>query len=99
MSEPLRFDIGPIVSTPGAMEALQRNDMTGLELLARHARGDWGDLDEEDRQSNDDAIKTGARIFSAYHLPDGTKLWLITDAEIDDEHHRQCSTFLLPSEY
>jgi hypothetical protein len=94
-----RFDLGPIVATPGALDALQRNGMTGLELLSRHARGDWGDLDAEDKKSNDAAIQTGARLLSAYHLPDKTKLWIITDAEIDEQHHRQASTFLLPTEY
>jgi hypothetical protein len=98
MSE-IRFDLGPIVATPGALEALQRNQMTGLELLARHCRGDWGDLDDEDKAANNAAIQTGARLLSAYHLPDGTKIWLITDAEIDDQHHRQATTFLLPDEY
>ncbi len=98
MSE-IRFDLGPIVATPGALEALQRNQMTGLELLARHARGDWGELDDEDKQANADALQSGARIMSVYTLPDGTKIWLITDAEIDDQHHRQASTLLLPDEY
>jgi len=93
------FDLGPIVATPGALDALQRNSMNCLELLARHARGDWGDLDEEDKRANDAAIQTGARLLSAYHLPDGTKIWLITDAEIDAQRHRQATTFLLPDEY
>ena len=100
--EPMKqvsFHLGPIVATPGALEALQRNQMTGLELLTRHCRGDWGDLDDEDKAANNAAIQTGARLLSAYHLPDGTKVWIITDAEIDDQHHRQASTFLLPDEY
>ena len=40
MGQQRRFDLGPIVATPGALEALGRNGMNGLELLARHARGD-----------------------------------------------------------
>ena len=99
MAQTPRFDLGPIVATPGALEALKRNAMTGLELLARHAQGDWGDLDDEDKKANEAAIQTGARLLSSYTLPDGEKLWIITDAEIDDQHHRQCSTCLLPDEY
>ncbi len=95
----IRFDLGPIVATPGALEALQRNGMTGLELLARHCRGDWGELDDEDKQANADALQTGARIMSVYTLPDGTKIWVITDAEISDDHARQATTFLLPDDY
>ena len=83
------FDLGPVVSTPGALEALQRNEITGLELLSRHAKGDWGELCDEDRQTNEDALQNGSRIMSVYMLADGTQIWLITDAEIDDQHHRQ----------
>ncbi|HOZ48669.1 MAG TPA: hypothetical protein PLO37_15615 [Candidatus Hydrogenedentes bacterium] len=94
-----RFDLGQVVATPGALEAFARNGTDGLELLKRHAQGDWGELCDEDKAANDAALTTGARLLSAYHLPDGTKLWLITDAEIDDQHHRQATTFLLPEEY
>ncbi len=94
-----RFHLGTIVATPGSLEALKRNNMTGIELIARHIAGDWGELDAEDHKANEDSLKTGARLLSAYHLPDGTKIWIITDAEIDDEHHRQATTFLLPGEY
>ena len=99
MSKIPTFHLGPIVATPGALEALGRNQSTGIEYLQRHASGDWGDLDKEDKHSNDAAVRTGARLLSAYHLPDGTKLWIITDAEIDDKHNRQATTFLLPDEY
>jgi len=94
-----RFHLGQILLTPGALEALEDNGMTGLGLLSRHARGDWGDLCDEDETANEEAIKTGTRILSAYRLLDGTKVWIITDAEIDDQHHRQATTILLPDEY
>lgn len=94
----IRFDLGQTVATPGALEALRRNNSTGLDLLQRHATGDWGIVCEEDRQANDNAIRSGARILSVYFLPDETKIWLITDAE-DAEGDRQSTTFLLPEEY
>ncbi len=94
-----RFDLGPVVSTPGALEALRACGADPLQYLRRHAAGDWGDLDETDKAANAAALTSGARIMSAYTLPDGTKLWVITDAEIDDNHHRQATTFLLPDEY
>ena len=95
----ISFDLGPVVSTPGALDALQRNEITGITLLARHANGDWGDLCEQDKQTNEDALENGSRIMSVYTLADGTTLWIITDAEIYDQHHRQATTFLLPDEY
>ncbi|NLN92782.1 MAG: hypothetical protein GX130_05655 [Candidatus Hydrogenedens sp.] len=93
------FSLGMTVITPGALAALGRNNSTGLEYLTRHATGDWGDLCKDDKQANDEAIQTGARILSAYHLADGTKIWIITEAEIDEKHNRQATTILLPEEY
>jgi hypothetical protein len=95
----LRFDLGPVVSTPGALEALRACGADPLQYLSRHAAGDWGELDETDKAANTAAITSGARIMSAYTLPDGQKLWVITDAEIDEQHNRQATTFLLPDEY
>ncbi len=95
----VQFDLGPIVATVGALHALQRNDMSGMSLVRRHAKGDWGEIDEEDRQTNLAALDTGARLMSVYTLDDGTKLWIITDAEIDTKHHRKATTLLLPEEY
>ena len=92
------FSLGQTVATPGALEAMRRNNTTGLEYLRRHASGDWGMVCEEDKEANDEALQSGARVLSAYVLPDETKLWIITDAE-DDQGNRQATTFLLPEEY
>lgn len=99
MSEQPLFHLGPIVATPGALEDLERNGMTGLELLKRHVTGDWGNLCEEDKKANEAALTTGARILSSYLLPDESKLYIITDAEIDEQHHRYCTTLLRPEDY
>ena len=82
-----------IVATPGALEALERSGETPATFLHRHVVGDWGDVDEDDRAENDLSVKEGFRILSAYHLRDGTKIWIITEAD------RSSTTILLPSEY
>ena len=89
----MRFPLGRIVATPGALEALQRSEQTPHEFLARHARGDWGELCHEDRQENELSLREGFRILSAYTLRDQTKIWIITEA------NRLVTTILLPSEY
>jgi hypothetical protein len=63
------------------------------ELLARHVAGDWGELDAEDQRANEDALVTSARILSAYVLPSGVKVWILTEAD------RSATTVLLPEEY
>jgi hypothetical protein len=90
-----RFTSGQLVATPGALEAFARN-LTGpgfLDLLARHLGGDWGDVDAEDAAENDFSVPRRLRILSSYRLADGTRIWLITEAD------RTATTALLPEEY
>lgn len=93
ISKEVLFSLGQIVSTPGALQALGETDITAIELLRRHACGDWGDLCEEDREANAEALKEGLRILSVYRLRDGAKIWIITEAD------RSVTTLLLPEEY
>jgi hypothetical protein len=67
-------------------------------ILMRHAECDWGDVSSEDREANERALEDGSRILSVYHLTDGTKIWIITDAE-DANCRRPQTTVMLPSDY
>jgi hypothetical protein len=93
-----QFPLGQVVATPGALEALARNNTTGLDFIQRHASGDWGVLSDGDRQANDEALQSGARILSSYLLADETKLWIVTEAA-DEKGNRAVTTLLLPDEY
>lgn len=46
------FELGRFVATPGALEVLEESGHHPLEFSARHANGDWGDLDDEDKGEN-----------------------------------------------
>ena len=87
------FDLGQVVGTPGASQALREARQDPARLLARHVSGDWGDLCEEDRTENELSVEQGFRILSAYELRTGVKVWVITEAD------RSATTFLLPEEY
>ena len=89
---PQLFLLGQIVATPGALALLSSLGLSPNTLLSRHANGDWGDLDDEDKAANDQALKDGDRLLSAYETPGG-KVWIIT------EWDRSVTTILLPSEY
>ena len=94
-----KFSLGQVVATPGALEALEEAGQTPIELIYRHAHGDWGsELCEEDRQLNNQALEDGSRLLSAYKLNNGLKIWVITEA-VDDNGERAATTILLPSEY
>ncbi len=93
MPTPSKFPLGQIVATPGALEALRTNNQAPIHFLARHAQGDWGDVDADDWKENDYSLTHALRLLSAYSLNDGTKIWIITEAD------RSATTILLPSEY
>ena len=93
-----KFPLGQVVATPGAIEAMEEAGQTPDYFLDRHVAGDWGDVSADDRQLNDEALKDGSRLLSAYPTLKGKKLWVITEA-MDDDGHRAATTLLLPSEY
>lgn len=61
--------------------------------LARHLKGDWGDLCQEDKAENELSLKEGFRLLSAYESPELPKIWVITEAD------RSATTILFPDEY
>jgi len=88
-----KFPLGKVVATPGALDALKESGLSPFDFLSRHLAGDWGIVDNEDKQSNDDALINGERILSAYLTNMGVKIWVITEAD------RSATTLLLPEEY
>jgi hypothetical protein len=50
---------------------------------------DWGDVDADDKERNEEALKDDSRIFT---LRDGTRIY-VTEAD------RSATTILLPEEY
>ncbi len=61
----LLFSPGTILATPGALDAMQEAGTNGFEYLARHVRGDWGDLDDADKREDDLSVRGRFRILSA----------------------------------
>jgi hypothetical protein len=88
-----RFPLGSVVATPGALAALDRVGDTAATFLRRHVSGDWGEVDSDDRAENERSVENGFRLLSAYTLSDGTRIWVITEAD------RSSTCILLPEEY
>jgi hypothetical protein len=88
-----KFPLGRLAATPGALEAMEASGQTPEFFLARHASGDWGCVDEDDRKLNDEALIHGDRLLSAYRTLRGVRLWIISEAD------RSVTTILLPEEY
>ena len=86
-----KFPLGRVVITSNAQQAIPPAEVN--TALSRHASGDWGELCEEDRQLNERSLDEGDRLLSAYVAADGTRFWIITEAD------RSVTTVLLPEDY
>ena len=107
LSNAPRFALGQLVATPGAMELLEQTGFSALALVSHHVHGDWGDCCDEDKATNEAAVRQRMRVMSVYRLVDVKTLlqtpqdkrsslptlWIITEAD------RSATTLLLPSEY
>jgi hypothetical protein len=86
------FAAGAIYVTVGVTESINNETHRVIPLIERHLNQDWGDVCEEDKQSNNQALINGDRLLSSYKLGEET-IWIITEAD------RSATTILLPSEY
>ena len=95
------FQTGQIVATRGVFDlASEDSDFAQFvqKSLNRHVKGDWGDVDDEDKLPNDQSLKQGLRLLSAYNDDRFPKhgistIWIITEAD------RSATTILFPDEY
>ncbi|MGE3308453.1 MAG: hypothetical protein AB7O66_00670 [Limisphaerales bacterium] len=86
-----KFSLGHTVITATAAAVLPDHEVRAA--LARHVRGDWGNLGAEDWASNDRALVEGTRLLSAYCSQAGIRFWIIS------EWDRSITTVLLPEDY
>jgi hypothetical protein len=68
-----------MVSTSNALAHLSQDDI--LLGIQRHQAGDWGDVPTGNSAVNERALIEGTRLWSIYRAANGTKFWLITEAD------------------
>lgn len=90
-----KFELGRTVVT-AAIDARMNEDKAFARFvqmsLGRYIDCDWGDTCDEDKKSNDDALKYGDRLLAVYKHGDDT-IWIIT------EWDRSATTVLFPEDY
>ncbi len=86
-----KFHLGRLITTPQALECLDPEDI--LRGIQRQLAGDWGDLSNDDFSANDQALVEGRRVLAPYIASNGTKFWIITEAD------RSVTKVLLPTDY
>ena len=89
----IRFPLGRVVATPGALRALEKAEQLPAAFLDRHVNGDWGDVTDADKQENEVSVEQGFRILSAYTTSAGDRIWVLTEAD------RSATIILVPEEY
>ena len=89
----MRFPLGQIMATHGALEALEEAGQSAQEFISRHSRLEQGELSDEDYRENLFSVDKHLRIFSAFRTAKGLKIWVISEAD------RSTTTLLLPDEY
>jgi len=88
-----KFSPGSLYATPGVLEAFRASGDDILAYLVKHLALDPGELSPEDVRANEESLRIGERLLSAYTMSNGTKFWIIT------ERDRSVTTFLLPADY
>lgn len=87
--------LGQVMMTKGISGALKHDCAFRPFInncLQRHKLGDWGDLSEEDKAQNNEALLDSAQLLSAYQYTDDIRIWIVTEAD------RTVTTVLLPEE-
>ncbi len=69
------------MATPGTLNAFAATGENPINYVVRHMNLDPGSLGAEDQLRNLRAVREGRRVFSAYELQDGTRIWIITEAD------------------
>jgi hypothetical protein len=88
-----KFSPGSLYATPGVLEAFRASGDDIFAYLVKHLALDPGELSPEDVRANEESLRLGERLLSAYRMSNGTKFWIIT------ERDRSSTCFLLPDEY
>lgn len=89
------MEYGRILATRGVSDEMEESPAFAREVAAafeRYQRKDWGELCQEDKELNDQAIEDNDRILAAYKAGNRT-IWIIT------EWDRSATTILFSSEY
>ena len=89
----VRFPLGRLFLTQGAVASLDEAGQSPQEFINRHSQLEQGELCDEDHKENLFSVDKELRIFSAFKTSQGVKLWLITEAD------RSSTMILLPEEY
>ena len=92
----INYSLGKVVMTNGINSKMAENKKFSDEIMncfKKYMVCDWGDMCNEDKEMNDNALRTGtARVLAAYNTSEG-RVYIIT------EQDRSYTTILFADEY
>jgi hypothetical protein len=77
----MKFQLGVVIVTPRATQALAESALSLDDLLARHQSGDWGDISAAERRLNDEGVAQRFNLVSTYRTRRGDRLTVVTRAD------------------
>ena len=95
------FNVGKVVATIGVNNTIKENEQFAREIISalqRYVNKDWGDLDEEDKQTNEDALQYPDDLYllGAYKTCKG-EIYIITN-RISETAEDNATTICFPDE-
>ncbi|HCL4203626.1 TPA: hypothetical protein N2C53_005780 [Pseudomonas aeruginosa] len=88
----LLFPVGALILSEGIDRLVRAGRLDPIPYFRRHTRGDWGDVNIQQWQTNSSALQSGASLESHYVIHPGLAIRIVTDSQ-------RCATVIvLPSE-
>lgn len=78
-----RFSVGAIKLSEKVRWLDDHGLLDPIDLVQRHVRGDWGNVGESERRSNEDALSQEGILFSRYTITPRLTVAVTTDEHRD----------------
>ncbi len=92
----INYSLGKVIMTSSINSKMVENEKFASEIancFKRYIVCDWGEMCNDDKEMNDNALRTGtARVLASYNTSEG-RVYIIT------EQNRSCTTILFADEY
>jgi hypothetical protein len=86
------FKVGALTFSQGIERLVDEGRLAPTPYIARHLRGDWGDVTDEQWQHNNGALTSAGRFGSYYVVTRELKICVVTEAD------RSATHVVLPAE-
>jgi len=88
-----KFDLGRLIMTGSIHQLMMIHELNPLYYVGCHLTGNWGEVEQEDKERNEEALLKGGQLISEYNVLDpAVRIRITTEAD------RSCTTVSLPSD-